>query len=61
MLAMKFDTREIVAVLIVFLLPLGLGQFVAKATLPESPQPRHTPEAWSLPQTAPSPKAGEKQ
>ncbi|MCX6771171.1 MAG: hypothetical protein NTX79_03890 [Candidatus Micrarchaeota archaeon] len=32
---MKFDTREIVAILIVFLLPLGLGQYVAKATLPE--------------------------
>ncbi len=32
---MKFDTREIVAMLIVLLLPLGLGQFVAKATLPE--------------------------
>jgi len=32
---MKFDIKEIVAVLIVFLLPLGLGQFVPKATLPE--------------------------
>ena len=32
---MKFDTREIIAILIVFLLPLGLGQFAAKATLPE--------------------------
>ncbi|MFA6328988.1 MAG: hypothetical protein WCY41_06095 [Candidatus Micrarchaeia archaeon] len=32
---MKFDIKEIVAVLIVFLLPLGLGQFVAKSTLPE--------------------------
>ena len=32
---MKFDIREIVAILIVFLLPLGLGQFVAKTTLPE--------------------------
>jgi len=32
---MKFDTREIIAILIVFLLPLGLGQFVAKTTLPE--------------------------
>jgi len=32
---MKFDTKEIIALLIVFLLPLGLGQFVAKTTLPE--------------------------
>ncbi|MFA6908052.1 MAG: hypothetical protein WC263_04455 [Candidatus Micrarchaeia archaeon] len=32
---MEFDAREIIAVLIVFLLPLGLGQFVAKSTLPE--------------------------
>lgn len=32
---MEFDTREIVAVLIVFLLPLGLGQFTAKSTLSE--------------------------
>ncbi|MFA5929928.1 MAG: hypothetical protein WC861_03535 [Candidatus Micrarchaeia archaeon] len=32
---MKFDTKEIIAILIVFLLPLGLGQFVAKSTLPE--------------------------
>jgi len=32
---MKFDTNEIIAILIVFLLPLGLGQFVAKTTLPE--------------------------
>ena len=32
---MKFDLKEIIAVLIVFLLPLGLGQFVAKSTLPE--------------------------
>ena len=32
---MKFDSREIVALLIVLLLPLGLGQLAAKATLPE--------------------------
>jgi hypothetical protein len=32
---MKFDIKEIIAILIVFLLPLGLGQFVAKTTLPE--------------------------
>ncbi len=32
---MKFDTKEIIAILIVFLLPLGIGQFVAKTTLPE--------------------------
>ena len=32
---MKFDTREIIALLIVLLLPLGLGQFTAKTTLPE--------------------------
>ena len=32
---MKFDTKEIIALLIVFLLPLGMGQLVAKATLPE--------------------------
>jgi len=32
---MKFDVKEIVALLVVFLLPLGIGQFVAKTTLPE--------------------------
>ena len=56
---MKFDIREIVAILIVLLLPLGLGQFVAKTTLPEygaavqmmsgaAPAPLHIAAASSL-------------
>jgi len=31
---MKFEAREIFAILVVFLLPLGMGQFVTKSTLP---------------------------
>jgi len=32
---MKFEAKEIFAILIVLLLPLGMGQFVQKSTLPE--------------------------